>query len=267
MAFIRAIITLGGACSSPKNSDGPQKAAVQAMQDLSEKKSALTAVVTAVKSLENDPRFNAGVGSQLRDDGKTFQLDAACMTSREQFGAVACVEGVQNPIELAEEVLHSPHVLLTGQGAHLFATLNNIKIKPSDPIQNPQQKNKNRACDTVGALAFDGKVFAAALSSGGIAHAPLGRVGDVPLPGCGLYCGPIGAVACTGDGEFIVHKILAREVYGWLESGMTSEKAAAKALTLFDTSVEIGLIILTKNDFAANSGKGMAWSHLVVDNQ
>ena len=41
------------------------------------------------------------------------------------------------------------------------------------------------------------------LSSGGLEKSAIGRVGDVPLPGRGLFCGPsvcgpFGTVACTG---------------------------------------------------------------------
>jgi isoaspartyl peptidase/L-asparaginase-like protein (Ntn-hydrolase superfamily) len=38
-------------------------------------------------------------------------------------------------------------------------------------------------------------------------------------------CDTAGAVACTGDGEFIALKILAREVYGWLEQQMPPDDA------------------------------------------
>jgi beta-aspartyl-peptidase (threonine type) len=114
----------------------------------------------------------------------------------------------------------------------------------------------------VGAVAFDGTTFAAALSSGGLEKSAMGRVGDVPLPGCGLFCGESGAVACTGDGEFIALKLLAKEVYTWLENNMSPEQAAKKAITLFDQSVDIGLIILTRNRFASNARNGMAWSHI-----
>lgn len=83
-----------------------------------------------------------------------------------------------------------------------------------------------------------------------------------PLPGCGLFCGPVGAVACTGDGEFIALKILAKEVYGWLEQNMPPSEAAHKAMTLFDNSVEVGLIILTQNECASHARNGMACSQL-----
>lgn len=264
--FNRAIVTHGGAGSPPHDSDGPQSAAKIGMELLREEKSPLEAVVHAVKFLEDDPRFNAGVGSQLRADGRTIQMDASCMLSTGEFGAVACVEEILNPIELAQGVLlHSPHILLVGDGARCFAKVHNIPVMcPGDPeIQTARCNNTSPSCDTVGAVAYDGKVFAAALSSGGLKDAALGRVGDVPLPGCGLFCGPVGAVACTGDGEFIALKLLARQVYGWLEEKMDPSEAAEKAIALFDDSVDIGLIILTHNNFASLARNGMAWSYLL----
>lgn len=259
--FKHAILTHGGAGSKVQDSDGPLSAAKVGMDLLRNSKPALNAVVHAVRYLENDPRFNAGLGSHLRADGCTIQLDASCMTSSGAFGAVACVEGIQNPIDLAQGVLlDSPYILLVGDGARFFAEEHNIPIIRTG---NPDQRHTcPSSCDTVGAVAFDGTTFAAALSSGGLEKAAIGRVGDVPFPGGGLFCGPAGAVACTGDGEFIALKILAKEVYGWLEREMSPKEAAQKVMTLFDDSVDVGLIILTPNDFASNARNGMAWSYL-----
>ena len=266
--YLCAILTHGGAGSNPKDSNGTELAAMAGMNLMESGKSALDAVIESVKSLEDDPRFNAGIGSQFRVDNTTIQMDASCMSSDGEFGAVACVEGVQNPIDIAKEVLiNSSHIVITGQGARIFAQERNLPLKYlSNNIKQVNNDNKSPSCDTVGAVAFDGKTFAAALSSGGLSGAAIGRVGDVPLPGCGLFCGSIGAVACTGDGEFIALKVLAKEVYGWLENNMIPSEAAQKALDLFDDSVDVGLIILTKNGFAANSKNSMAWSHLIETN-
>jgi beta-aspartyl-peptidase (threonine type) len=265
MKYVRAILTHGGAGSNPKDSDGPSSAAKVGIDLMVSGQSALDAVIESVKSLEDDPRFNAGIGSRIRADGSTIQMDASCMDSSGKFGAVACVENIQNPISIAKEVLlNSSHILIAGKGVQLFAKEKQIPIRELAPIDKKiGAKSESPSCDTVGAIAFDGSTFAAALSSGGLTGAAIGRVGDVPLPGCGLYCGLAGAVACTGDGEFIALKILAKEVYSWLEKNMSPKEAANKALSLFDDSVDIGLIILTKNEFAANSKNGMAWSHLI----
>lgn len=261
----RAILTHGGSASDPQDSDGPQAAAKAGMDSMENGKSALHAVVHAVRHLEDDPRFNAGVGSQLRVNGRTIQMDASCMTSGGQFGAVACVEGISNPIDLARCVLlHSHAILIMGEGALIFAKEHNIPLMPISSASAGKTYNNDgfHSCDTVGAVAFDGTTFAAALSSGGLEKAAIGRVGDVPLPGCGLFCGPAGAVACTGDGEFIALKILAREIYGWIERNVSPREATRKAMTLFDDSIDLGLIILTKTDFASKARNGMAWSNL-----
>lgn len=262
--YQHAILTHGGAQSDPQNSDGTLAAAKQGMTLMKKGNSALDAVVQSVKFLEDDPRFNAGLGSQIRADGRTIQMDASCMMSNGKFGAVAAVEGIQNPIDIAEGILHSPHILIAGEGASLFAKEQNIPVRhlSCSAERKTSQKEGLLSCDTVGAVAFDGTGFAAALSSGGLEQAAIGRVGDVPLPGCGLFCGPVGAVACTGDGEFIALKILAREVYGWLERNMSPSEAAQKAIALFDNTVEVGLIILTKNACASQARNGMACSQI-----
>jgi isoaspartyl peptidase/L-asparaginase-like protein (Ntn-hydrolase superfamily) len=41
-------------------------------------KTAPGAVVKAIEMLENDPRFNAGIASAVREGGKAFQMDASC---------------------------------------------------------------------------------------------------------------------------------------------------------------------------------------------
>ncbi len=267
--FQRAILTHGGAGSDPENSDGTLSAATLGMDFMTKDQSAFDAVVCAVSYLENDPRFNAGIGSQVRADGCTIQMDASCMISDGRFGAVACIEDVQNPVYLAQAVLlHTPNILMVGEGAQALAQIHNLIKLSADKInkRNTHKNNNTPLCDTVGAVAYDGTTFAAALSSGGLKNAAIGRVGDVPLPGCGLFCGPVGAVACTGDGEFIALKILAKVVYGWLENNINPNEAVLKAVALFDQSVDVGLIVLTKNDFASHARNGMACSHLTKAN-
>lgn len=41
-------------------------------------KTALGAVVNAIEMRENDPRFNAGTESAVREGGNTIQMDACC---------------------------------------------------------------------------------------------------------------------------------------------------------------------------------------------
>ena len=90
----------------------------------------LDAVETAVRTMEDDPQFNAGRGALLGHDGEA-ELDAAIMDgSGPRAGAVANVRHVKNPIELARLVMDkSPHVLFVGEGAEVVGY-----VGTNDPI-------------------------------------------------------------------------------------------------------------------------------------
>ena len=80
----------------------------------------LESVCRAVMALEDDSRFNAGIGCAFRADGSA-QMDAACMDSDNRFGSVAAVEGFKNPIQIALAVTGIEHRVLAGEGAAKFA--------------------------------------------------------------------------------------------------------------------------------------------------
>jgi len=66
---------------------------------------------------------------------------------------------------------------------------------------------------TVGAVAVDKHGnLAAATSTGGIAGRLRGRVGDSAILGAGTFASPSGAVSCTGHGEEIMRRMLARDI-------------------------------------------------------
>jgi L-asparaginase/beta-aspartyl-peptidase (threonine type) len=80
--------------------------------------------------------------------------------------------------------------------------------------------------DTVGAVVRDAEGHCAAtLSTGGTSIMLRGRVGDTPIIGAGLYAGPHGAVAATGDGEEIMRRVLAKCVYDRIVSGVPAQRA------------------------------------------
>lgn len=249
--------------------------------------SALASVVAATRALEDDERFNAGTGSNLRLDGTTVQMDASCMTSTGDFAAVAAIERVRNPIAVAERLLDTPHVLLVGDGATAFAR--RCGFTDYDPI-TPGARERFRkvaahlgeegewsradlervwnyetplrdvlGADTVGSVAWDGKTFACALSTGGTTSVLRGRVGDVPLLGCGLFAGEHGAVAATGDGEHLVKGLLAYRAYVDLGEGRSPEQVVARALDRLGQDVDVGLIVMNETGFAGGSRHGMAW--------
>jgi beta-aspartyl-peptidase (threonine type) len=81
----------------------------------------LDAVVAAITVMENSGLFNAGLGGVLQLDG-VQRLDASLMEGKElKAGAVAGLEGFQNPIQAARRVMDIPHVLMTNVGASRVA--------------------------------------------------------------------------------------------------------------------------------------------------
>ena len=243
--------------------------------------------MAATELLEDDARFNAGTGSNLRLDGTTIQMDASCMTSAGEFAAVAAIERVKNPVAVAQCLLSTPHVLLVGEGATAFAR--RCGFGDHDPTTTGAQERLRQVLsvvdpigewsradlaqkwnfatplrealggDTVGSVVWDGQTFAGTLSSGGTTTVLRGRVGDVPLPGCGLYVGPKGAIATTGEGEYIVRSLLAYRAYVELERGQSPDQVVHWALDQLAMSVDIGIIAVDQTGFAGGSRHGMAW--------
>lgn len=253
------ILTHGGAGSDPAFTDATDRAAEVARVALGAGEDAIEAACRAVAHLEDDDRFNAGTGSNVRADGETVEMDAACTDDGDRFGAVACLERVRNPVLVALEVVDTPHLVLAGKGALSFARSRGY------PDQDPSTKGtdqRREASDTVGCVVRHGGAFAAALSSGGTREAMVGRVGDVPLPGCGLRAGPAGAVAATGDGEAIARQRLADRVYERLTDGLDPETLVEQAVDRFAEGTSVGLIVVDGEAGAAASSRTMAWSQL-----
>ncbi|MCG8591130.1 MAG: isoaspartyl peptidase/L-asparaginase, partial [Proteobacteria bacterium] len=89
----------------------------------------LDAVIAAITVLEDSPLFNAGKGAVFTSRG-TNELDASIMDGKDRnAGAVAGITTVKNPILLAREVMDaSPHVMLQGRGAEVFARERGVEI-------------------------------------------------------------------------------------------------------------------------------------------
>ena len=141
---------------------------------------------------------------------------------------------------------------------------------PTPPPESPSDSNLDttrsgvgiggETCDTVGAVARDAAGnFAAALSTGGTSITLDGRVGDVPIFGCGCYAGPAGAVACTGFGEEIIRHAMARAVYDLLADGLTARAAVAAACARFPREYSLGLIAVGRDGWGVAANREMAW--------
>jgi beta-aspartyl-peptidase (threonine type) len=237
---------------------------------------ALDAVQAAVRTLEDDERFNAGLGSALTREG-TVEMDAALMSGdRLRVGAVAAVSGVRNPIDLARRVLDDgEHALLVGAGALAFAREAGVALCPpdfhgtsaarADLERELARRARPEGGGTVGAVALDARGHvAAATSTGGMVGQRPGRVGDSPLPGAGTYADDeAGAASATGHGERIIQVGLAKTAIELMRAGVPADDAAPRALAALDRVAGRGGLILV--DRAGRAGvafntPSMAWA-------
>ena len=232
--------------------NGLKNALLVGEQLLKDGKTALDAVEATVKSLEDNPLFNAGRGSVFTHQG-THEMDASIMNGIDKTsGAVAGIKGVKNPISLARKVMEqTEHVLLAGTGAQEFAISVNEKMEEeayffdkfrfeqyqqalqSDGVFLDHSDDKfeqgEKKFGTVGAVALDsfGNI-AAATSTGGMTNKKFGRLGDSPIIGAGTYAdNTTCAVSCTGHGEFFLRAVVAHDISCLMAyKGMTLKEAA-----------------------------------------
>ena len=245
---VPAIIVHGGAgadsSQAPEFRQGVRAAVLAGWRVLAEGGTALDAVESAVRALEDDPRFNAGRGSVLNRDG-AIEMDASIMEGdRLQCGAVAALVGVANPVTVARRVLESRrHALLVGDGALAFAR--SVGIPECDPASLVTDRQRKRHVElarkpippgggTVGAVALDRNgTTAAATSTGGTPGKLPGRVGDSALIGCGTYAdSSLGGVSCTGDGEAIIRVVLGHRALRYLKDADDPDYAAKVSVDL-----------------------------------
>jgi beta-aspartyl-peptidase (threonine type) len=222
---------------------------------LSRNGSALDAAVQAVVILEDEPAFNAGIGSCLNQSG-AVEMDASVMEgSTFRAGAVGAVRTVQNPTLLAKAVMEEGrHVFLVGEGAERFARERGFPTVSQEALITERQRQRWRQArtpgepETVGAVAFDkaGHV-AAATSTGGVFDKHSGRVGDSAIIGAGTYADDtLGAASATGVGEAIIRTTLTRTAVELLRGGVDPTHAARRALGIFQkrTASEAGVILI-----------------------
>lgn len=219
--------------------------------------SALKTVTFAVSLLENDPLYNAGKGSKIQSDGH-IRMSAAVMDGeRRRFAGCVNVEGVKNPIRLAEALLKRQDRVLSGEGARRFAK--DLGLAFASPFTDAQVKKfvarKGGKSGTVGAVALDSKGrLAAATSTGGRGFEYPYRVSDSPTT-AGNFANSLCAVSSTGRGEEIVEFSAASTICAYMETGLTLAKAVKRLFTQAKRRhVEFGVIALdSKGHFTATT--------------
>jgi len=259
-----ALAVHGGAWDIPPELVEPHRAGVARALErgwdvLTRGGSALDACEAAITLLEDDPALDAGIGSHLNRAGRV-QLDAILMDGLSlKAGAIAAVERIRNPIQVARLVLErSEHMMLVGAGAEQFAREMGVKLcDPAELVvareealwsKNAQALAAGCPAGTVGAAALDAQGnLAAGTSTGGPAYKHPGRVGDSPLIGCGCYAdNRTGAVSTTGWGEAMMKVVMAKTASDLLGTGLDPHAVAEKALALLAerTAGTGGLIIV-----------------------
>jgi len=250
--------------------------------------SALQAVEACASLLEDDPVFNAGCGSVLNENGKV-EMDAAIMDGRDlSAGAVAAVDNIANPVQLARLVLtKSEHVMLISEGAMRFADHCGMERVPEDYFFTPEriqqlhqarqqhkimldhddseEDSEDQKYGTIGAIARDPDGnLAAATSTGGIVNKRMGRVGDSPIVGAGVYAdNETCAVSGTGFGEDFMRSVISKTISDFmLMKGMDAKQATAAGIEYLTRKVQGrgGVIVI---DHSGNCASGFTTKKMI----
>lgn len=240
--------------------------------------SALDAVVAAVRMLEDDPEFGAGVGSALTRDG-TVETCASVMDGKtRRAGGIVAAPDLAAPIIVARALLErGEHAVLAGGAAMAFAAEIGMQPAPRGSLVTPRaqaqwQEVRGGAPRTdgggVGAVALDRNGgFAAATSAGGTVFRRAGAVDDSSVPGVGTWADAVAAVSTScGDAAFRV--ALAHEIAARINDGANPRVAAKDALKMLrslDAETVAGVIIVDARSWCALH-LGPAMPHAWHDN-
>jgi beta-aspartyl-peptidase (threonine type) len=227
--------------------------------------SAVDAAIAAVRLVEDNLEdHGVGTGGIPNILGQV-ELDASIMDGRNlASGAVGAVKNYPNPIDIARKVMElTPHVMVVGEGAELFARYHGFK--PRELLTAPAKQEWEQliagAATGAGEAAKDQFQFmrvahdwarllhaevlgttnviardlngniACAVSTSGWGFKWPGRIGDSPIIAAGNYADSrYGAAACTGRGEMAIRCATAHSVVMYMRHGKSLEEALHEAM-------------------------------------
>ena len=232
------IIIHGGFFSESATNDDTKLAKQCALQGIVKKgydflknHSALETVVYTVALLEDDPLFNAGIGSQIQSDG-AIRMSAALMDGvSKKMSGVINIQNIKNPILVAEKLMAVDDRILGAEGANAYAAAQGFESFSTETEQRRQEyeeKIKGSGKGTVGCVALDDKGrIAAATSTGGKGFEMPGRISDSATV-AGNYANDYCGVSCTGVGEDIVSGAVAAKIVTRVTDGQSIKDAFQK---------------------------------------
>jgi beta-aspartyl-peptidase (threonine type) len=263
------IIVHGGAGSwkderIPIGIEYVEKAAKVGFKALRNGGSALDAAEACTLFMENCGNLNAGKGARANQEG-IQELDAMIVDgSKLDFGSIAAVTGIQNPISVARYIMEkTDYKFFAGDNAKkVYAMMIKDGFRQEVDGGVISMESISQGGDTVGCVVVDAKGRIAATSStGGIAEKLPGRVGDSPVIGAGAYANDVCGASATGWGEHIMRVLLSRMTVLYVEEGLDALSAARKGIDMFEkkTGSEAGIIVADSegNHGSATNAKAM----------
>lgn len=247
--------------------------------------SPLDAVEQGIRLTESSGNGSVGLSGRPNAAG-VAQLDACIMFGPgHRAGSVAGIEGIVHPISAARRVMEqTPHVMLVGTGARLFALEQGLESVEIDAAARhevwhqtrmaerakPTTRSSEADHDTIALLVLgaDGTV-AGGCSTSGLSGKLPGRVGDSPIIGSGLYVdNEVGAAGATGVGENVMRYCGTFLVVELMRQGLTPTEACMEALRRIAAkdprgeALSVSFVALDKRGRfgAATAGQGFQFS-------
>lgn len=251
--------------------------------------SGLDAVETGIKVTEASENSSVGLRG-IPNAAGIVQLDACIMAGPgHRAGSVAALEGIAHPISAARLVMEkTPHVMLVGEGARLFALEQGLASVPVDSAAAHEAWRKKRAeaasagtppaeqnkknHDTIALLVLDAKGdLAGGCSTSGWGGKLPGRVGDSPLIGGGLYVdNDVGAAGATGLGENILRYCGSFQVVELMRQGMPPEQACLEVIRRIaakdpkGADISVSFVALDKHGRFGAAGSASGFQYAVT---
>ncbi len=219
-----------------------------ARKALLEGKTLEEALITLIKDVELNENFHSVGYSGLPNEDGIVECDAAMMNGDNlNFGAVAGLRNIRSAVSVARTLMdRSYNNFLVGEGALKHAIAMGFKEEEILTEEAKRRWAEERAKDpkvykghdtVCGLIAEEGRVIAGT-STSGLFMKKVGRVGDSPLVGPGLYAdSDIGAAAATGVGEDIIKGTLSYAIVSLISEGLSAQDAAIRAVMDLDAKL------------------------------